>query len=250
VAAIESSLRKGLVLAGKCVLVVVGLLAFIALCVIARPVLLLAMLLGVAAVVLSFVSPRFRGWLESQARHETHYKGMRLISDIALHSTHSWASILPRGVLVGADDVVQATLGPVQHVELPAVGERVKAGDPLFVLRRGERSIAVRSPISGTVLATNERLLERPGIVNDDPFRAGWAVRLRADELDQETARLHRGKEARGWFQREIDRLLATLHGGEQAAMSMADGGAVVTDLYRHIDDDAWQRVTQSFFQA
>ncbi len=45
-----------------------------------------------------------------------------------------------------------------------------------------------------------------------------------------------------------MDRLVASMHGEEAIETSLADGGTLVDDLYRHIDDDAWKRLTESFF--
>lgn len=225
-----------------------GLLLLVVLAVVARPLFVIAMVLAALAAVVAAFNPRFRVWLDARLDEQTHYKGLRLAGNIALHSSHSWACCVPRGVLVGADDLMQAALGPVDKVELPAIGQRVEQGDPLFVLRRGNRSLEVRSPITGTVVARNELLDERPGVVNDDPFRGGWAVRLRDENLAAGKDLLRRGKKARTWFQSEVDRFVASLRGEEHVEVSMADGGAVVGDLYRHIDDRAWQHLTERFF--
>ena len=59
-----------------------------------------------------------------------------------------------------------------------------------------------KAPVSGTIVATNEALLERPELVNHDPFATGWVVRIRGDRVREEGKRLLRGKEALGWFRR------------------------------------------------
>ena len=241
-------LRKGLVLVGGLLLVPAGLILLVLLAIFVRPLFLLAAIVGVLAAVLYVVSPYFRGWLDAKMDQQVQYKGLRLASGIDLHPSHSWARILPRHVLVGADDLVQAALGPVQGVDLPAVGKRVEEGDPLFFLRRGNRCVEVRAPITGTVLARNETLAKHPGFVNDEPFHRGWAVRLRAEDVNEGRRRLLHGDEARTWFGREIDRLMTSLHADEEVETCLADGGALVDELYRHIDDDAWKRLTESFF--
>ena len=149
---------------------------------------------------------------------------------------------------MGADDLVQATLGPVDSVELPSVGTRVEQGDRLFSLRRGNRQVDVRAPVSGQVVTRNEALLSDPRLVNRAPFSKGWAVRLKADDLREDRQILIEGRRARRWFRHETDRLMATVLAEDPLAATLPDGGALADDLYRHIDDGAWTKLTKTFF--
>jgi len=247
--AIVTWLQRGLALAGTIVLVVVGLLAFGAFAVAMRPVLMIALAVGaLGCLVLSYFSPAFRDWFAAAGEREVRYGGLRLATDVAVHPSHSWARMTPGDVAVGADDFVQATLGPVEAVDLPPVGSRVEQGDRLFCLRRGSRTVVVRAPLSGTVVTRNEALLSRPGLVNEMPFTAGWAVRLRADNPKAERRRLLRGGHALGWFCQEIDRLIATVLSRDAAMPALADGGVLVPRLHEHIDDGTWARLTAMFF--
>ena len=225
-----------------------GLVLLALLLILARPLFVLAVLVVVPAIVVYALHPGFRRWMGAKIDDRAPFKGLRLLGGIAMHRNHSWAQIFPRHVYVGADDLIQAILGPVEAVELPPVGTHIKEGDRLFVLRRGDRSVEVRAPVSGTVTARNEKLLRAPGLINEEPFTRGWAVRLKAENCREESRQLLVGTQARVWFAREIDRLVASMHGEEVVETSHADGGSLVDDLYRHLDDDAWARLTESFF--
>ena len=211
-------------------------------------------LVGVAAVALAggvvayALSPRFRDWLSVFAEQQFAYKGLLLATDVAVSPSHSWARIEPEVVQVGADDLAQAVLGPVDGVDLPAAGRRVRRGEGVARLRRGDRAIELRAPVSGTVVGSNEALRDRPRLVNDEPFAGGWAVRIRADDPRADRRRLLRGKAARDWFRREVDRLIGSVLAEGAPAPSLPDGGPLVGELYRQIDDRAWQRVTAAFF--
>jgi glycine cleavage system H protein len=245
------SLKSGFLYAGLLLLTVAGLLLFIVAAVAMRPLLIVAGLVAlVVGLVLYRLSPGFREWFNAAGEPQISYHGLRLATDIAVYPAHSWARRNRRDVVVGADDLVQSTLGPVDTVNLPAVGRRVRQGERLFSLRRGDRSVDVRAPMSGTVVATNEALLDHPDLVNCDPFNRGWAVRIRADRRRQEKPGLLRGKQARGWFRQEIDRLLATVLAEDAAAPALPDGGALVGELYQHIDDRTWEKLSDTFFAA
>lgn len=242
-------LRSVFSLAGLVLLLVAGLVLFAVLAIAMRPLLIVALVLAsVGCVVLCFFSPGFRHWFETVGEKPLSFSGLRLATDVAMHPSHSWARVEKGGVAVGADDLVQAALGPVEGVELPAVGSHVEQGDPLFTLRRGDRSVAVRAPVSGDVVAANEALRDRPHLVNEDPFTRGWVVRIRADHVLAQQRHLLEGGHARGWFRKEVDRLIATILGDDGAMPSLADGGALVEGLYQHIDDETWDRVQQTFF--
>lgn len=243
-------LKRGLILIGALLLFPVVLIAILVCSILFWPLSLVVASICILAAVLYVMSPSFRSRLDAKIDEQMQYKGLRLISGTDFHPSHSWARILLWHVLVGADDLVQAVLGPVQAVDLPAVGTRVKEGDPLFTLRRGNRSVAVRAPISGIVIARNEQLLKHPALVNNEPFHRGWAVRLRPENASQDRRRLLHGEEARTWFGREIDRLMTSLHADEVLTTCLADGGTVAHDLYQHIDDDAWNRLSETFFTS
>jgi len=242
-------LKNGLFLLGFALVAIVAFALFAVLSIMMRPLLVAILIVALAgSAMLSLFSPRFRAWFEALGEPQISYSGLRLATDVAVHPGHSWALTSGENVAVGADDLVQATLGPVEAVELPPLGSRVEQGDRLFYLRRGDRSVAVRAPVSGTVIDRNEALLAHPETVNKAPFTLGWAVRLRAENVRAEESRLLRGKQARDWFRREIDRLMTTVLAHEALAPSLPDGGTLTSELYRHIDDGEWRELTKAFF--
>jgi glycine cleavage system H protein len=192
--------------------------------------------------------PGFRAWLDSSDELQISYNGLHLATDIAVHPNHRRARVSGKNAVVGADDLVQSTLGPVETVELPPMGSRVEQGERLFNLRRGDRCVEVRAPVSGTIVAANDALLQHPGLVDDDPFGRGWAVSIKADKLQEDAGRLLRGTQARSWFRQEIDRLLSTVLGQAAVQPALPDGGTFVEGLYREIDDDAWKKLTETMF--
>ena len=160
---------------------------------------------------LAICSPRFREWIAAigqQPIHYIHYQGLRFAPEIAVHPCHSWARIKGQRADIGVDDLVQSTLGPVEKVELPRVGTWCCQGDPLFTLRRGDRVLQVRSPMSGTVEAINRELLDLPDLINQTPFTEGWAVRMRAERMEQEcegSVARKAGRRVVSWRGRSID---------------------------------------------
>lgn len=240
----QSMRATGLILA-----VLGGLLAFAALAILMRPFLILVAVAVVPGSLLLYrFHPGFRRWLDAPGERQIRYHGLHLATDVALHPNHSWARVSGRNAAVGIDDLMQATLGPVEAVDLPLPGSRVEQGERLFRLQRGDRHVDVRAPVSGTIVAANEELLPCPSLVNVDPFGRGWAVLIKADQFQDDAARLRRGNEAGVWFRQEIDRLLATVLGSASVQPALPDGGTFVDSLHQEIDDQAWAELTENFF--
>ncbi len=246
----EARYRDWLRLGGWMGLILIALPVFAVLVLIGRFV-LLAVAAGVvfAGLVAYAVSPGFRAWLTVRTEPEVSYKGLRFANGLAFHPGHAWARLEGDEATLGADDLVQAALGPVDEVELPAPGSELTQGEVLALLRRDGRTLSVLSPVSGRVLAANESVVVRPELVNRSPFGEGWLARVQSDAIAAERAELYRGAEARAWFRREVDRLLSRLAPGELAP-ALPDGGMVVGSLHEHIDDIHWTRLAEELFGA
>jgi len=90
--------------------------------------------------------------------------------------------------LVGITDYAQGELGDVVFVELPDPGEKFGRMDVLGTVEAVKAVSDLFSPVSCEILEVNAALAENPGVVNSDPYGAGWMVRVRATtagELDQ-----------------------------------------------------------------
>lgn len=227
-------------------LVILATLPFVALLLFAlRGVFLIAMPAVILAGMIAYaVSPAFREWFQARTKLLVRYKGLRLATDVTFHPSHSWAR-MENEVLAGADDLVQAALGPVDNVELPPNGMHVMQGEPLFRLRHGDRVVNVPSPVSGTVLSVNAELREHPELINAEPFAHGWAVRIRSDRPSADRKLLLRGKEARTWFRSATDRILALL---PPRVGAVSDEGVSVEQLHRQLDDTAWRQLNETMF--
>ncbi len=98
--------------------------------------------------------------------------------------SHEWARRQNGTVRVGITDFAQDELGDVVFVELPAEGDELTQGSDFGVIESIKAVSDLYAPVSGTVTATNEALIDEPELVNDDPFGDGWMLEL---ELDDES---------------------------------------------------------------
>ena len=228
---------------------IVAVLLFVLLAIAMRPLLIVLTLsaLLVAAGLYHF-SATVRRWFDAAGKQLVAYRGLNLATDVEVYSSHSWVRRKGKDVEVGADDLVQATLGPADAVDLPPLGLRVEQGDPLFTLRHGDRTVRVLAPVSGTVVVRNAALLRQPQLINEHPFGDGWAVQIREEPGQLDRQHLLEGRQARGWYGQEVNRLIATLSARVAVADTVSDDAILAPDFYRQIDGATWKRLTETFF--
>lgn len=95
--------------------------------------------------------------------------------DLKFLKSHEWARVEDNGhVTVGISDHAQAALGDLVYVELPALGDTVQAGNGAAVVESVKAASDVYSPVSGTVVAVNDKLADAPEIINGDAYGDGW----------------------------------------------------------------------------
>ena len=108
-------------------------------------------------------------------------------SDLRYAPTHEWARLDGDVVTVGVTAFAIEQLTEPTFLELPAVGSTVTAGEKLGIIESYKSTSDLYAPVSGTVIERNEPLVDDPGAkrkgdpkpVNDDPFGAGWMVKIR-----------------------------------------------------------------------
>jgi len=104
-----------------------------------------------------------------------------------LHYTaeHEWLAITGSTARVGITDYAQRALGDVVYVSVPAVGTRVTAGDPCGEVESTKSVSDIYSPADGEVTEVNTEGDDDPGLVNSDPYGAGWLFKIRLDSAEE-----------------------------------------------------------------
>jgi len=109
-------------------------------------------------------------------------EGLRYTKD------HEWAKIEGKRARIGITDFAQDQLTDVVYVELPPIGKTVKQGEPIGTVESVKAVSEIFAPISGTVVEVNKALVDKPELVNKDPYGEGWMVVVEATEPAQANA--------------------------------------------------------------
>jgi glycine cleavage system H protein len=113
---------------------------------------------------------------------------MNVPEDLKYADTHEWVHMEGETARVGITDHAQAELTDIVFVELPKVGTRVQAKQPVAVVESVKAASDIYSPISGTITEANDALTGNPALVNTDPYGNGWLFRISieaGEEIEQ-----------------------------------------------------------------
>ena len=92
---------------------------------------------------------------------------------------HEWAKRDGDLIVVGITHHAQDELGDIVFLELPAAGRQLVKDEPLGVVESVKAVSDIYAPMNGEVVEINEALVGAPETINQDPYDAGWMVRLR-----------------------------------------------------------------------
>ena len=105
--------------------------------------------------------------------------------DLKFLKSHEWARLEDGGrVTIGISDHAQNALGDLVYVELPDLGDQVEAGNGVAVVESVKAASDIYSPVSGTIVAINEDLSDKPETINEDAYGDGWIFVVQADDID------------------------------------------------------------------
>ena len=105
--------------------------------------------------------------------------------ELQYSKSHEWVKVEDGVTVVGISDFAQNALGDVVSVNLPAEGDSVTAGDAFGDVESVKAVSDLVSPVTGTVCAVNEELLDAPEKLNSDPYGA-WLIKVENVEGGEE----------------------------------------------------------------
>jgi glycine cleavage system H protein len=102
--------------------------------------------------------------------------------ELLYHSEHDWARVQDGEAVLGITWYAQDALGELVHFEPPEDGASV-AKDGVYGEVESVKAVSdLVSPLSGEVLEVNQKVVEAPETVNEDPYGDGWLLRIRISD--------------------------------------------------------------------
>jgi glycine cleavage system H protein len=97
-----------------------------------------------------------------------------------------WVSVENGKARVGVTDYLQKTSGDVAFIEVTKPGSTVEKGREFGTMESAKTTVALLSPLSGTLDEANSKLTRSPELVNSDPYGEGWLVVIAPSNLEND----------------------------------------------------------------
>ncbi|WP_395156535.1 glycine cleavage system protein GcvH [Ilumatobacter sp.] len=110
---------------------------------------------------------------------------MNIPADLRYSSDHEWIRQDGNIVTIGITEFAQDSLGDVVFVEAPEAASVVAAGDSFTEVESTKSVSDIYAPVSGTIVAINEKLDDTPELLNSDPYGDGWLCSIEMSDPSQ-----------------------------------------------------------------
>jgi glycine cleavage system H protein len=106
-------------------------------------------------------------------------------TDLRYTRDHEWVRVDGDDATVGITQYAADQLGDIVFVELPDTGRDLEEAKPFGVVESVKAVSDLFAPLSGTVTSTNVALASAPELVNNDPYGAGWMIKISVADAAQ-----------------------------------------------------------------
>ena len=110
---------------------------------------------------------------------------MNIPADLRYSSDHEWIRQDGNTVTIGITEFAQDSLGDVVFVEAPEASSVVVAGDSFTEVESTKSVSDIYAPVSGTIVAINDKLDDTPELLNSDPYGDGWICSIEMSDPSQ-----------------------------------------------------------------
>lgn len=103
-------------------------------------------------------------------------------SKLKYTSTHEWVSLNGKVATVGITAHAQKEISDVVFVELPKAERHLKQKESAMVIESVKAAFDIYAPVSGRVIQVNEKLKDRPELINQSPYEEGWLFQIECSD--------------------------------------------------------------------
>lgn len=173
---------------------------------------------------------------------------------ILFGKSHTWTFMEKNGTLtLGIDDFLQHVTGTISRITLKSPGEKVRRGDRLAsVIQRGKQ-LDIISPVSGTIISRNEKLMNNTGILHTSPYADGWIYGIEPENWLNESRLMITASKYTAQIREEFGRIrdfLASFTGANEVRLAhvvLQDGGELREGLLEEFGPEVWEEFQTRF---
>jgi glycine cleavage system H protein len=103
---------------------------------------------------------------------------------------HEWVAVDGDLAAIGITDYAQHSLGDVVYIDMPRVGDKLNAHEAFGSVESVKAVSEIFLPVAGEIVEVNDGLNDTPEVVNNDPYKGGWMVKVRMNNPGEADAML------------------------------------------------------------
>jgi len=103
------------------------------------------------------------------------------MSQLRFSDAHVWVRLEDDVAVLGLSDYLQDQMGEITTLELPDLGDVLRARRRMGHVESDDASSPIEAPVSGEVIEVNAEVLENPDVVNAEPYGSGWLLKVKLD---------------------------------------------------------------------
>jgi len=105
--------------------------------------------------------------------------------ELKYDNNNFWIEIKDRQALIGLSDYGQWVIGDILYIELGQEGAPIRKGESCGSVESGKWVGNLIAPVSGCILECNSAAVENPRQIQEDPYGAGWLIKIALDSTDE-----------------------------------------------------------------
>jgi len=106
----------------------------------------------------------------------------KIPTELKYTNDHEWLKIENDSGIIGITNYAQENLGDITFVELPSPGDSIAKSDAFGVVESVKAASDLYMPVSGEILEVNSELENSPDILNKDPYKSGWLLKIKIQD--------------------------------------------------------------------
>ena len=110
---------------------------------------------------------------------------MNIPGNLRYTKDHEWIRVENNEAYVGITDYAQGELGDIVFIEIETLGEHLEQEEVFGTVEAVKTVSDLFMPVSGNIIKVNDKLEEKPDLVNKDPYGEGWLIKLEVDDVNQ-----------------------------------------------------------------
>ena len=159
-------------------------------------------------------------------------------------------------VRIGINDFLQHITGSITRIKMKDRGDKITKGEPLFSIIQNGKQLTIYSPVSGTIITSNDSLGTNSSLLNSLPYSDGWIYMVEPSNWKREIQFMIMGDKFSSWLNNEFSRVKDFLASSvnvkelDYSHVVLQDGGMLKDHVLEDFGPEVWEDFQTRFIDS